>query len=126
MREYEQAATLFPLPLPEPMLEPARLTPGLAGKRVAVSPVPADGIVHFKAYAHLVSVDPDKNRYRFYQLTWQPVLFGGGAIVRRWGRIGTEGRWRAIFFGSRGEAQKTVEEILKRRLGHGYAVVRWE
>lgn len=80
----------------------------------------------FKAYAHLLSVDPDKNRYHFYTLTWQPVRFGGGAIVRRWGRIGTEGRWRAIFFGSREEAQKTVEGILKRRVGHGYAVVRWE
>jgi len=46
--------------------------------------------------------------------------------VRRWGRMGTEGRWRPLFFGSRESAQKTVEEILKRRLGHGYAVVQWE
>ena len=80
----------------------------------------------FATIAHLVNVDPDKNRYRFYQLTWQPSLFGGGAIVRRWGRIGTEGRWRPLFFASREGAQETVEEILKRRLGHGYRVVRWE
>ena len=86
----------------------------------------ADGAIHFNTYAHLVSVDPDKNRYRFYTLTWQPSLFEGGAIVRRWGRIGTEGRWRPLFFPSRQEAQKTVEGILKRRLGHGYCVVQWE
>ena len=92
------------------------------GKRV----MPSDGVVHFQAYAHLVNVDPDKNRYRFYTLTWQPSLFEGGAIVRRWGRIGTEGRWRPLFFPSRQEAQKTVEGILKRRLGHGYCVVQWE
>ncbi|HZK67539.1 MAG TPA: WGR domain-containing protein [Chloroflexota bacterium] len=55
-----------------------------------------------------------------------PALFGGRAVVRRWGRIGTEGRWRALFFGTREEAQKAVEGILKRRVGHGYAVVRWE
>ena len=85
-----------------------------------------NGVVHFKAYAHLVSVDPDKNRCRFYTLTWQPSLFGGLALVRSWGRIGTSGRWRAIFFADQESAQKTVEEILKRRLGHGYAVVRWK
>lgn len=86
----------------------------------------ADGAIHFNTYAHLVSVDPDKNRHRFYTLTWQPALFSGGAIVRRWGRMGTEGRWRPLFFGSRESAQKTVEETLKRRMAHGYQVVRWE
>ena len=126
MREYEQAATLFPLPLPEPFREQVRFAPSPVRQRVATSPVPADGVVHFNVYAYLVSVDPSLNRYRFYTLSWQPSLFGGGAIVRRWGRIGSKGRWRALFFGSRGEAQKTMEEILKRRLGHGYSVVRWE
>lgn len=85
-----------------------------------------DRVAHFKIYAHLVSVNPAQNRYRFYTLTWQPSLFEGGAIVRRWGRIGTEGQWQAFFFGTREEAQKTVEEILKRSLAHGYTAVRWE
>ena len=92
------------------------------GKRV----MPSDGVVHFQAYAHLVNVDPDKNRYRFYTLTWQPSLFGGLALVRSWGRIGTSGRSRAIFFADQEGAQKAVEEIMKRRMAHGYAVVRWE
>jgi predicted DNA-binding WGR domain protein len=91
-----------------------------------VSPTPSYGIARFKAYAHLVSIDPSKNRYRFYTLTWQPALFEGSALVRSWGRIGTSGRSRAIFFADQKSAQKRVEGILKRRLGHGYAVVRWE
>ena len=98
---------------------------GSLSTQVEVSPTPSYGIARFQAYAHLVNVDPDKNRYRFYTLTWQPSLFEGGAIVRRWGRIGTKGRMRPLLFGSREEAQKTVEEILKRRLGHGYCGVQW-
>src|SRR5450759_3911736 len=96
------------------------------GASMKASSTSADGAVHFNTYAHLVNVDPDKNRYRFYTLTWQPSLFGGLALVRSWGRIGMSGRSRAIFFADQESAQKTVEEILKRRLGHGYAVVRWE
>lgn len=39
------------------------------GPRGKVGSVSTDGAIHFKAYAHLVNVDPDKNRYRFYTLT---------------------------------------------------------
>jgi hypothetical protein len=92
MRECEQTIIEFPFPLPEPVLEQVRYALGPIRKQVAVSPVPSDGAVHFNTYAHLVNVDPTKNRRRFYTLTWQPSLFGGGAIVRRWGRVGTEGR----------------------------------
>ena len=83
-------------------------------------------VVHFKAYAHLLSVDATRNRYRFYTLTWHPSLFGGGAILRHWGRIGAEGMRRALFFESCEDAQKTLEWILKRRPSHGYSVVGWE
>ena len=86
----------------------------------------ADGAIHFNTYVHLVSVDLNKNRHRFYTFTWQPSLFGGLALVRSWGRIGTSGRSRAIFFADQEGAQKAVEEIMKRRMAHGYAVVRWE
>ncbi len=125
MIRYEQTSIEFLIPPSEPFLEQVRLAPTPIREHMAVSTVPADGVVHFDVYAHLESIDPDKNRCRFYTLTWQPSLFGGGAIVRRWGRIGTEGQWRAILFGSRKEAQKTGG-ILKRRLGHEYQVVSWE
>ena len=42
----------------------------------------------FRAYVRFESVDPAENRRRFYDLTWQPTLFGEGALVRTWGRQG--------------------------------------
>ena len=126
MIQYEQATIEFPSLPSQPLIEKVRIVPAPVREQPALSSMPTDGIVHFNVYAHLVSIDPDRNRYRFYTLAWQPSLFGGGAIVRHWGRIGTKGQWRAIFFGSREDAQKTVEEILRRRMGHGYQVVEWE
>lgn len=126
MIQYEQATIGFPLPDSAPFHQQVRLAPTPISEQVAMSLTSTDGVVDFNVYVHLASVDPSRNRYRFYTLTWQPSLFGGGAIVRHWGRIGTKGQWRAIFFGTREEAQETVEETLKRRLGHGYQVVRWE
>ncbi len=40
----------------------------------------------FSAYVRFESSDPAENRRRFYDLTWQPTLFGDGALVRTWGR----------------------------------------
>ena len=84
--------------------------------------VPCD----FTAYAHMVIIDHDANSQRFYSLSWQPCLFGGGAVIRRWGKIGTEGRKQTEFFESREDAQETVKAALKRRLANGYSVVDWE
>lgn len=126
MIQYEQATIEFPLPPSQPLIEQVGIDAHPVWKRVTTSSAPTDAIVHFNVYAHLVSIDPSRNRYRYYTLTWQPSIFGGGAIVRRWGRIGTEGRWRAIFFGTREEAQKTVDGIVKQRLARGYQVVQWE
>jgi hypothetical protein len=40
-------------------------------------------VAQFQAYVRFVSVDPARNRYRYYGLTWQPSLWGdasaGGA-----------------------------------------------
>ena len=80
----------------------------------------------FTACARLVSIDHDASNQRFYSLTWQPSLFGGGAIIRRWGSAGTEGRRQTEFFESREDAQETVTTVLKRRLAQGYSVVDWE
>jgi predicted DNA-binding WGR domain protein len=53
------------------------------------------GGVPFVPFARFVSVDPTKRRFRFYELRWQPTLWGGVALVRAWGRLGTPGRWHA-------------------------------
>jgi len=126
MIQYQQATIEFTFPPSEPFVEQVGLVPRPIRRQTTTSPIPADGVLHFNVYAHLVSIDPAKNRYRFYTLTWQAALFDGLALVRCWGRIGTSGQSRAIFFGTREGAQKTVEETLKRRLTHGYQAVRWE
>jgi predicted DNA-binding WGR domain protein len=82
-----------------------------------------DNVASFQAYARFVSVDPARNRYRFYSLTWQPSLWGGGALIRTWGRIGTKGRTLETFHEDRGSTRALVEQIVKRRLQRGYQVV---
>ena len=77
----------------------------------------------FRARVHLTSVDPARNRYRFYSLSWQPLLFGGGALIRSWGRIGTAGRTLAMAHPDRASAQPAIEQLLLRRLRRGYQVV---
>ena len=82
-----------------------------------------EAVGQFKAYARFVSVDAAKNRYRYYSLTWQPGLWGDGALTRCWGRIGTKGRSVETIYKDRACAQALVEKIVKRRLQHGYQVV---
>jgi len=36
------------------------------------------------------SINPQLNRYRFYVILWTQTLWGSWAVVRRWGRIGTD------------------------------------
>ena len=71
------------------------------------------------------SLDPAKNRARFYTVTWQPAFWGGGAIVRTWGRLGGQGRALTTFYPDRASAQASVERLVRRRLRRGYQVVEW-
>ncbi len=80
-------------------------------------------IVRFQAYAHFACVDPAKNRRRFYTLVWQPTFWGEVALVRSWGRLGTEGRSLAALYPDRDSAQPYVEWAIRRRLRRGYQVV---
>ena len=80
----------------------------------------------FNAYVRFENVDPAENRHRFYDLTWQPTLFGEGALVRTWGRQGQPGTSRATFYPDRDCAQAEVRQVLRRRLAHGYRVIDWQ
>ncbi|WP_353608339.1 MULTISPECIES: WGR domain-containing protein, partial [unclassified Labrenzia] len=46
----------------------------------------------------LKRVDPGRNMNRFYHLSVEPTLFGGFAVRRTWGRLGTRGRTRLDLF----------------------------
>ena len=37
-------------------------------------------------------IDPARNMARFYAVEVMPTLFGQWAVVRRWGRVNTDGR----------------------------------
>ena len=80
----------------------------------------------FRAYVRFENVDATENRHRFYDLTWQPTLFGEGALVRTWGRQGQAGTTRATFYPNRTCAAAEVRQVVRRRLAHGYHVIDWQ
>jgi len=77
----------------------------------------------FRRYARFVSVDPGKNRYRFYVLAWQADLFGQTVLARTWGRLGTRGSTRLFFVGEREQAAGAIERLIRHRALHGYQLV---
>ena len=83
-------------------------------------------LVGSRAYVRFENVDPAENRHRFYDLTWQPTLFGDGALVRTWGRQGQPGTSRATFYADRTCAAAEVRRVVRRRLQHGYRVIAWQ
>jgi predicted DNA-binding WGR domain protein len=73
---------------------------GVAGNDGGATP---EG-VPFAHAVRFVSFDPEKDRARFYELRFQETLWGGAALVRARGRLGTPGRWRASEFPERAAA----------------------
>jgi predicted DNA-binding WGR domain protein len=71
----------------------------------------------------LENVSPDENRFRFYVLSIDETLFGDVALVREWGRIGTNGRRRLDLFDDRVRAISSLEDWLERKRRRGYVVV---
>ena len=79
-----------------------------------------EALAQFEQYVRFVSQDATKNRQRFYLLSWQPMLDGDIALVCSWGRLGTHGRSRTIFYPDRAQVQETLVRLIKRRLQRGY------
>jgi hypothetical protein len=52
----------------------------------------AGGAMPFAHYARIVGVDPITNRFRGYELRWQPALWGGSSSCGRGGAWGPGGR----------------------------------
>ncbi len=89
-----------------------------AARKQSVVTTPA-----FRRYARFVSVDPGKNRYRFYGMSWQEYLFGQAVLALTWGRLGTRGSTRLLFVGEREQAVETIGRLVHRRGLHGYRLV---
>lgn len=66
--------------------------------------------------------DQAQNMARFYVLTIEPTLFGDVALVREWGRLGTQGRRRLDLFREHAKASEALETWLSRKIRRGYPV----
>lgn len=71
----------------------------------------------------LRSIDPDRNRWRAYEIDLQTTLFGEVSVTTRWGRIGTGGQERIYHFATQSEALHKVRRLIRRRRQHGYELV---
>lgn len=99
--------------------------PSPADVPAAVAARGATAVPPFTRELRLVSVDDSRNRARFYVLQWQPTLWGGVALVRVWGRIGSAGRAQVLAYADTPQLDTAVARLVRRRLQHGYHVVDW-
>lgn len=72
------------------------------------------------AHAHLHRIDPNANMARFYRIDLAPTLFGEVAVLRQWGRIGTNGRTTIETWPSIGEAEMSANRTLRQKLRRDY------
>lgn len=68
-------------------------------------------------------VDLAANARRYYLVAWQPDLFGEGAVIRMYGRIGCSKRVITTRFPSLEAAWPAIRAIVRARLRHGYRIL---
>ena len=68
-------------------------------------------------------LDPGKRMARFYAVSVQPTLFDQWAVVRRWGRINTDGSRAEEWFTQPSEALIAADRIVQVKRRRGYAFV---
>jgi predicted DNA-binding WGR domain protein len=78
------------------------------------------GMINSDARIYLERIEPDRNMARFYALEIEADLFGHVLAVRRWGRIGTMGRRRALPCPSPELAMAEIERLRGIKLRRGY------
>lgn len=83
-------------------------------------PRPLRQLALFPEAAELRHVVPAANCWRFYRLSLQDDLFGGTALLRQWGRIGTQGQSRLDLHADRGQAQAALATLLRQKVKRGY------
>lgn len=74
----------------------------------------------FPDTVRLQRIDPEQNMYRFYQIRLAPDLFGGCALIREWGRIGTSGSAKEDHFPCAGTATDALLDLRKCKVKRGY------
>lgn len=72
---------------------------------------------------YIEKTDRTKNMARFYAMSIEPDLFGNACLIRRWGRIGTNGKMMVHSFEAEDDAVELFLELLRRKKGRGYSTV---
>jgi predicted DNA-binding WGR domain protein len=68
-------------------------------------------------------IDLAANARRYYLVAWQPDLFGEGAVIRLYGRMGRCKRVITTPFPSLEAAWPAIRAIVRTRLRHGYRLI---
>ncbi|CEO91622.1 MULTISPECIES: WGR domain-containing protein [Sinorhizobium] len=71
-------------------------------------------------HLYVQRTDASSNMARFYQLSVEPDLFGGAALIRRWGRIGTRGQERIHLFDNDRQAISRFLVLARQKRARGY------
>lgn len=71
-------------------------------------------------HLYVERTDPGRNMARFYALSIEETLFGQTCVVRRWGRIGTQGKRVQHSFDTESEAVRLFLGLLRVRRTRGY------
>ena len=74
----------------------------------------------FPTDTRLQSIDPARNRRRFYAMSVQRDLFGDWVLVREWGRIGRPGRVRLDHHHSVRAALDAMRALSTQKQRRGY------
>ena len=68
----------------------------------------------------LRSIDPVRNRFRFYSLRLDRDLWGQRTLIRRYGRIGTNGHIYVESVSNISDAKKRMSELVEAKMKRGY------
>ena len=69
---------------------------------------------------YLTRINSDQNMQRFYSLDIQPNLFGEWCLIRKWGRIRSNGRRMETSFSTLADAEKLQMKLAKAKRSKGY------
>ncbi|MGI8554631.1 MAG: WGR domain-containing protein [Dehalococcoidia bacterium] len=98
----------------------------MTAARRQAEPLALPAVVGFQQYARFERLNYAQNCQRFSVLAWQPLLWGDIALVRSWGRLGSQGNQR--FEGTypdRQSAQLLAGRLIRCRLKRRYGLVDW-
>jgi predicted DNA-binding WGR domain protein len=72
---------------------------------------------------HLELIDPRDNRLKDYQIDLDRDFLGDFVVIRRWGRIGTDGQETREGYATETEAHAAIRKLCTEKLNKGYRVV---